>query len=1215
MQWNAEGVGNKKEELEHFLHVNNINVCCLQETHLQEEKQGKKGKQEGKPFKVRGYQVFRSDREARRKGGVLTLVRNNINARETKRYMEEAEYLAVKITTKDRSFTVVNYYCPDDKMLSLDTIQVPDGGFLITGDFNSRSQSWGYNNIDRRGEEVETWQDDNHLILVNDPTDTHTFYSRRWKTTTTPDLAFCTDDIHQRIERTVKDQLGGSDHRPVILTISGETTTGHKQQPRWNYKKAKWGLFAIRTNDLTKSPKEGKNINNVVKDFNDSILQAARECIPRGARRDYTPYWTNELQQAHDAVTEAREEAENNPSQENNIKLQERKAKFLRIKLENKRRSWREKTSGLNMEKDTTKLWKLTRALNDEGTKGQKITLEEEGKTLTGRRAANTFASNYAKESDTQIPRHLQKEMRKEEKEKKNTNRQEREPMKHGITMSELMTAIKKLKKKKSPGPDNITNEMLQHLGSAAIQKLLDIYNMSWTTGQVPQCWREATMIPVLKKGKNKSKALSYRPISLTSCVCKTLERIVNQRMQLFLETECIIVPEQAGFRQYKSTEDQTTHLTQVIEDAFQAKKVTLAVFIDLQKAFDKVWKDGLLVKLLRCGIGGNMYQWIKSYLHNRRARVMVDGRCGRKVLLRQGVPQGGVLSPTLFILFINDIVSELPKGVHAALYADDLALWCTEEYATTANHRMQIALEKVSAWADRWCVSINRDKTTGTFFSLSPKADPGRLTLGNTTLKMEDQQTYLGVTYDKKMTWRQHITLAESKARRKLNIMRKLAGTQWGANGKILKSVYQGTVRPHLEYGSSSWMTAAKSHQNTLDKVQNQALRIITGAMKSTPIEKMEQVTGIPPLSTRRKQKAMLQATKYKCTQYHPMSTRLEKLSSGRLKSRSSFAIETRALHREHQARLPAVQPITFSLDAPPWQDLAGKVTVKTTVPGITKKDDQSDTVKRTMTAAMLEEQYPREAWLHVYTDGSATDAISCGGAGVYTQYPSGEWQTEAAPTGKYCTNYKAEIEALILAANTICSRVDQNTQVVFLTDALSVLQAYNGSQLPQLEKALYNIKCLRTVLQWVPAHCGIAGNERADKMAKMGARDDQPDNPVCLAESNTIIKAIFKTPTTPDAYHNLTRQDQVIIFRLRTGHNRLNQHLYRKMKVVSSPLCSCEKAEQDTRHILQDCGALRQLREEVWPSPIPLEEKLYGPLEALQATANFIERSDLLV
>ena len=114
------------------------------------------------------------------------------------------------------------------------------------------------------------------------------------------------------------------------------------------------------------------------------------------------------------------------------------------------------------------------------------------------------------------------------------------------------------------------------------------------------------------------------------------MERIINERMKWFLETENIIVPEQAGFRQYRCTEDQTTHLAQVIEDAFQAKKVMLATFIDLQKAFDKVWKDGLLVKLLQNGIQGKLYRWTKSYLHNRRARVLVDGHHGRQVLLRQ---------------------------------------------------------------------------------------------------------------------------------------------------------------------------------------------------------------------------------------------------------------------------------------------------------------------------------------------------------------------------------------------------------------------------------------------------------------------------------------------------------------------------------------------------------------------------------------------------
>ena len=191
MQWNAEGVSNKKEELERFLHTKSINICCIQETHLQE----------GKPFKIRGYQMFSNGRKERPKGGVMTLVRNNISATEVRKYTGEAEYIEVKVTIRDGTVNIINYYCPDNKMLSLDTIQVPNSGFLIAGDFNSWSQSWGYNTINNRGEEVEAWQDEHQLILVNDPTDPPTFYSRRWHTTSTPDLAFCTDDIHSKISR------------------------------------------------------------------------------------------------------------------------------------------------------------------------------------------------------------------------------------------------------------------------------------------------------------------------------------------------------------------------------------------------------------------------------------------------------------------------------------------------------------------------------------------------------------------------------------------------------------------------------------------------------------------------------------------------------------------------------------------------------------------------------------------------------------------------------------------------------------------------------------------------------------------------------------------------------------------------------------------------------------------------------------------------------
>ena len=173
------------------------------------------------------------------------------------------------------------------------------------------------------------------------------------------------------------------------------------------------------------------------------------------------------------------------------------------------------------------------------------------------------------------------------------------------------------------------------------------------------------------------------------------------------------------------------------------------------------MWIDGLIVKLMRNGVANNMLKWIQSYLFNRRARVSLDQLSSRKILLRQGVPQCGVLSPTLFLVFIND--------------ADDLVLWCKEEHDSTANYRIQL-----TAWTEDWCVTVDKDKSSTSLFILSPKKQARPIKIGTHTLKEEDKATYIGVFFDKRLTWKPHTLRTEGKARKKLAIMRKLAGTIW---------------------------------------------------------------------------------------------------------------------------------------------------------------------------------------------------------------------------------------------------------------------------------------------------------------------------------------------------------------------------------------------------------------------------------------------------
>ena len=213
----------------------------------------------------------------------------------------------------------------------------------------------------------------------------------------------------------------------------------------------------------------------------------------------------------------------------------------------------------------------------------------------------------------------------------------------------------------------------------------------------------------------------------------------------------------------------------------------------------------------------------------------------------------------------------------------------------------MQQVLNTLEGWTNQWLVKINSRKTTYTIFSLSTKEQKATLHINGQTLLAEDNPTYLGVTFDKRLTWRQQTKKAEARAKVRLALMKKLAGTTWGADTVTLKRLYTGRVRPVLEYGMTAWGTTAKSNFDRVSKVQNQATRIITGAMKSTLTMELETITGLQSLDDRRDLKLLSQATKFKRLQDHPMRQRLSQPTKGRLK-RESFVHQSRMLERRQE-------------------------------------------------------------------------------------------------------------------------------------------------------------------------------------------------------------------------------------------------------------------------------------------------------------------------
>ena len=275
LHWNAEGIQNKKATLAERLKQEDIDVACIQETHLKENLR----------LSMRGYQVVRQDRTDRIKGGVLILIKNSLPYQEIIVDTEnQAEIQGIRVIMGNETLTIFNEYCPVDRSLSLGKMEIGETSCIVVGDFNSHSEAWGYSESDRRGEEVEDWQIDKRLLLINDPSDPPTFYSRRWLTTSSPDLAFATEDVARKTTRKVLNQLGGSDHKPVLLQIDlNFKPKEQKSFPRWNYKKANWADFSRKTDEAAvKINNKQEHINKKIKSFNDALLDAAKTSIPRG---------------------------------------------------------------------------------------------------------------------------------------------------------------------------------------------------------------------------------------------------------------------------------------------------------------------------------------------------------------------------------------------------------------------------------------------------------------------------------------------------------------------------------------------------------------------------------------------------------------------------------------------------------------------------------------------------------------------------------------------------------------------------------------------------------------------------------------------------------------------------------------------------------------------------------------------------------------------
>ncbi|GBN69708.1 RNA-directed DNA polymerase from mobile element jockey, partial [Araneus ventricosus] len=274
----------------------------------------------------------------------------------------------------------------------------------------------------------------------------------------------------------------------------------------------------------------------------------------------------------------------------------------------------------------------------------------------------------------------------------------------------ELIKCIKNLNKNKAPGYDGIDNKIILNLPINCITTLSIIIENIMKFGYFPTRWKTATVIPILKPGKDPTDPVSYRPISLLPSISKIAEHIILSRLNDHLEENNILIPEQFGFRKNLSTTHQLLRVTEFIQEGLNNKQKTGAVLLDIQKAFDRVWQDGLIHKLINYNIPHYLIKIFHSYLSNRKFAVKVNNEISQNKTINAGVAQGSKIGPVLFALFINDI----PKQFNTILsiFADDTAILARNKNHNYVHLALNRHLKTLEDWFIKWKIQINADKT-----------------------------------------------------------------------------------------------------------------------------------------------------------------------------------------------------------------------------------------------------------------------------------------------------------------------------------------------------------------------------------------------------------------------------------------------------------------------------------------------------------------------
>ena len=388
----------------------------------------------------------------------------------------------------------------------------------------------------------------------------------------------------------------------------------------------------------------------------------------------------------------------------------------------------------------------------------------------------------------------------------------------------EVRNILRNLDPGRATGPDEIPTRVLKECAAELASPFSRLFQLLFSRGSFPDQWKTARVIPIHKRD-SKSDPSKYRPISLLSVISKVMESSVHKQLQRYLLRHNLISNKQYGFRPNHSTADLLTVLSQTWNNILDKGGEVYAVALDIKGAFDQVWHNGLCAKLLSKGVTGHLHIWLQNYLQGRSIKVVLSGQSSSPLPINASVPQGSILGPLLFSVFIDDVVEQCNNNIY--LYADDSTIFAP----VTSSNGPEVAaslnedLERIRKWADVWKVTFEPSKCKAMI--LSRRRNPSRpdIFFGTTKISLSEQMEVLGLCIDSKLTWTTHLSNICKRAGQRLGALRKLAN-KLDAKGRA--NIFKTQVRSIMEYSCLAWMNAAQTTLRQLDAIQKKALKII---------------------------------------------------------------------------------------------------------------------------------------------------------------------------------------------------------------------------------------------------------------------------------------------------------------------------------------------------------------------------------------------------